>query len=242
MSMDMNLSPTPNLPEAAPAVQTKADKDRSWRVGTLSMGLSLLFLGVLIMASQWNGAEVFAMTLAWWPVIFILLGLEIVIYTLWFRGKGKVYYDVMSVLFVGFLAICCLLFAAISSLGLTQEIKQMMSLSEERYELPAYSAPLPAGITKIIVQTEWIHKVKVDQTGGSALNVFGTYLSDQGRLQKEQESSLLLTKHVGDTVYIMAGTTKGGSFFNRHQNGLNVTVAHPAGVQVVVRDNYGNEL
>ncbi|WP_410514858.1 hypothetical protein PaeBR_10995 [Paenibacillus sp. BR2-3] len=32
---------------------------RRWRVGTLSMGISLLFLGLLIMASQWKGADVF---------------------------------------------------------------------------------------------------------------------------------------------------------------------------------------
>lgn len=83
------------------------NKSRRWRVGTLSMGLSLLFLGGLVMASQWKGADVFETTLAWWPIIFILLGLEIVIYTLWFRGKGKMYYDVLSVLFVGFLALWC---------------------------------------------------------------------------------------------------------------------------------------
>lgn len=113
-------------------------KSRSWRVGTLSMGLSLLFLGALIMVSQWKGADVFETTLAWWPLIFILLGLEIVIYTLWFRGKGKMYYDVLSVLFVGFLAVCCLVFAGVSSLGLTQELRHVISSTEENYSLPEW--------------------------------------------------------------------------------------------------------
>lgn len=216
------------------------DKSRRWRVGTLSMGLSLLFLGALIMVSQWRGAEVFETTLAWWPIIFILLGLEIVIYTLWFRGKGKMYYDVLSVLFVGFIAVCCLVFAAFSSLGLTQEFRRTVSAVQESYALPDWKGAVPEGVSTIIIQAAEPYGIKVDQTGGNELNVFGSYSSNQGKLQEAQEQQLLQTKHVGNTLYIILGETPRNLLFDNSRNTLDVTVGAPANVKVIVRDTYGN--
>ena len=129
------------------------------------MGLSLLLLGSLIMISQWKGTDVFETALAWWPMIFIMLGLEVVIYTLWFRGKGKLYYDVLSVLFVGFLAICCLIFAGISSLGITHELRRTISAVEMNYTLPEWNGTLPEGVSTVIVQSAQPYGVKVDQSG-----------------------------------------------------------------------------
>ncbi|WP_081389879.1 hypothetical protein [Paenibacillus odorifer] len=216
------------------------DKTRRWRVGTFSMGLSLLFLGALIMVSQWRGAEVFETTLAWWPIIFILLGLEIVIYTLWFRGKGKMYYDVLSVLFVGFIAVCCLVFAAFSSLGLTQEFRRTVSAVQESYALPDWKGAVPDGVSTIIIQAAEPYGIKVDQTGGNELNVFGSYFSNKGKLQEGQEQQLLQTKHVGNTLYIILGETPRDLLFDNSRNTLDVTVGAPANVKVIVRDTYGN--
>ncbi|MCL6602332.1 MAG: hypothetical protein K6T94_05590 [Paenibacillus sp.] len=234
-----------NSIEVQPAVITggaavsKSGTSRHWRVGTLSMGLSLLFLGALIMASQWKGADVFETALAWWPVIFIFLGLEVVTYTLWFKGKGKMYYDVLSIFFVGFLSLCCLIFAGLSSLGLTQEIRQMVSSVEQNYALPEWSGPVPQGVKQVIVQGENPYGVTVDKTGGTDLNVFGTYRSNEGRLGAADEDQLLRTKVAGDTLYILLGDTSRSSLENTRY-GINVTVAGPAELKVVVRDNSGN--
>ncbi|WP_081386261.1 hypothetical protein [Paenibacillus odorifer] len=215
-------------------------KSRSWRVGTLSMGLSLLFLGALIMVSQWKGADVFETTLAWWPLIFILLGLEIVIYTLWFRGKGKMYYDVLSVLFVGFLAVCCLVFAGVSSLGLTQELRHVISSTEENYSLPEWKGNVPQGVGTLIIQAAEPYGIMVDRTAGNELNVFGSYSTAEGQLKQEQEKRLLQTKQVGDTFYVILGDISRHLVFENSRNALNVTVAAPVNLKVIVRDNYGN--
>lgn len=227
------------LPPELP-VKVTEDKNRRWRVGTLSMGLSLLFLGMLIMISQWKGADVFETTLVWWPLIFILLGLEIVIYSLWFRGTGKMYYDVLSVLFVGFLAVCCLVFAGVSSLGLTQEIRRTISAVEENYALPDWKGPIPEGVTNIIIQAAQPYGIKVDQTGGNELSVFGSYITNEGKLNDQQEQRLLQTNHVGNTLYIILGETPRHLLLNDSRNALDVTVAAPDNIKVIVRDTYGN--
>jgi len=214
---------------------------RHWRVGTLSMGLSLLFLGGLIMTSEWKGSDVFETALAWWPLIFILLGLEIVIYTLWFKGKGSMYYDVLSIFFVGFLSVCCLIFAGLSSVGLTQEIRQMVSSDEHSYSLPEWSGTVPQGVKQVIVQGEVLYGVKVDQTGGTDLNIFGSYRSNEGRLGAADEDQLLRTKIAGDTLYVLLGDTT-RSTLEHYRYGVDVTVAAPADIKVIVRDNNGNKV
>lgn len=41
-----------------------------WRVGTLSMGLSLLMVGIVILISHVYGYSIWAAAKAWWPIYF----------------------------------------------------------------------------------------------------------------------------------------------------------------------------
>ncbi|WP_052756006.1 hypothetical protein [Paenibacillus durus] len=220
--------------------EAKEIRVRYWRVGSLSMGLNLLFLGVLIMISQWKGVDVFETALAWYPIVFILLGLEIVLYTLWFRGKGKVHYDVLSIFFVGILSICCLVFAGLGSLGLTGEIRSAVSSHEYQYSLPETRSSAN-GIGKIIVQGDNPYKVKVDQTTGKEWFTFGSYWSGSERLDSELEKNLVRSERTGDTVYLLLGDTPSHAL-DRSRSGLDVTIAAPAGIKVIVRDSRGNIL
>ena len=77
---------------------------RQWRVGSLSMGLVLVATGVLMLVSLMVQVDVLDILLTFWPVVLISLGLEVLLHL--FLGKGgdgKVRYDVLSVLFIGFL-------------------------------------------------------------------------------------------------------------------------------------------
>ena len=77
---------------------------RTWRVGTISMGLTLILLGIFLVLSQLlNWKPAYAMT-GWWPIIFIVLGIEILIYLFLAKQENPaVKYDVFSIFFVGFL-------------------------------------------------------------------------------------------------------------------------------------------
>jgi len=72
------------------------------------------------------------------------------------------------------------------------------------------------------------------------MSVFGSYVTADGRLSEEQEKQLLQSKRVGNTLYIMLGNTPRHLLFEQSRNSLDVTVAAPADVKVIVRDSYGN--
>lgn len=79
---------------------------RTWRVGTISMGLSLILLGGIIFYSTMvEQISAYQLLLSWWPVILIVLGVEMLIYfALNKKEEGRIKYDFLSVFFLsGFL-------------------------------------------------------------------------------------------------------------------------------------------
>lgn len=132
---------------------------RTWRVGTLSMGLSLIFLGAALFFSQLQGVDAMDRFLVWWPILFVLLGLEILIYLIWTRKENSViYYDLMSVFFVGLLWIGCLGFAFMSSIGVLGEVRRMVGTVERTVDLPEVKEAVGDEIKRIIVQTDGPHR------------------------------------------------------------------------------------
>ncbi|RUT36040.1 hypothetical protein EJP77_03325 [Paenibacillus zeisoli] len=75
-----------------------------WRVGTLTMGLSLLIVGIVILISHVYGYSSWAAAKAWWPIYFILLGIEILAHSI-FRRNMRIQYDVMSIFLISVLAV-----------------------------------------------------------------------------------------------------------------------------------------
>lgn len=61
------------------------------------MGLSLVLLGGFLFASQVQGFAVFDTLIAWWPLILVVLGAEVLVYV-FLSGKDSpvVKYDVFS--------------------------------------------------------------------------------------------------------------------------------------------------
>ncbi|MGQ0419218.1 exosporium protein E, partial [Bacillus sp. HC-Mk] len=45
---------------------------RTWRVGTFSMGLSIISLGCFLLFSVVKGIQVLDTLTAWWPVLLII--------------------------------------------------------------------------------------------------------------------------------------------------------------------------
>ncbi|WP_433946485.1 hypothetical protein [Paenibacillus sp. SN-8-1] len=76
-----------------------------WRVGTVPMGISLLILGMVILFSDLYGYNGFTAAKAWWPIYFILLGLEIMAHSI-FRRNVRIQYDVISIFLIGVLSVC----------------------------------------------------------------------------------------------------------------------------------------
>lgn len=215
---------------------------RQWRVGTLSMGISLLLLGILVLTAQWKGIEVFDNALKWWPIVFVLLGVEIVGYTLFFRKGEYVKYDVFSIFIVGFLTISCIGMAALSSTGVMDYIRRETGAVYKTVQLPDIRMDVPPGVTKVIVQGSYIYNVKKDSSNSDELLVFGSLNTTEAELLKEDESlsQLIQTKQAGNILYINLSEPP----YNRMNGGshrLDVTVSAPSSLKVIVRDQNGEE-
>ncbi|WP_209859019.1 hypothetical protein [Paenibacillus shirakamiensis] len=207
-----------------------------WRVGTLSMGLSLLWLGIVILIAQWKGLSAFDAAMNWWPVIFIMLGLEIVFYTLLFRQK-KMYYDVLSIFFVGMLSVGCLMFAGLTSLGLIKEVRESIVSDKLTHRIPVTAIPLASGVTKIIVEGVYPEQVKVDYAPVKDMKMWGTYESTsepEGALTEKYDKEAISFNQVGDTLYVQL-INPPKALFNEGASQLTATLVAPKGMNVKVR-------
>lgn len=93
---------------------------RQWRVGTLSMGLLLVALGIVLLVGKFNPAWSLGSLLKFWPVILIVLGLEMVMLNILssLRGcKFRFTYDVLSILLVFLILISSSVMVALESAG-----------------------------------------------------------------------------------------------------------------------------
>lgn len=74
---------------------------RRWRVGTFSMGLTLILTGVILFVGQVVDINYAFEILKWWPVILILLGIEMLIYLHFSKEEEpKIQYDGASIFIV----------------------------------------------------------------------------------------------------------------------------------------------
>lgn len=220
--------------------QVPQTSGRQWRVGTLSMGISLLLLGLLILISQWKGIEVFDYALKWWPIVFVLLGVEIVGYTLFFRKGEYVKYDVFSMFIVGLLTISCIGMAALSSTGVMDYIRRETGAVYKTVQLPDIRMNVPQGVTKVIVQGSYIYNVKKDNSSSDELLVFGSLNTSEAELLKEEGtlSELIQTKQAGNILYINLSDPPYNKL-NGGSNRLDVTVSAPSSLKIIVRDSNG---
>ncbi|MDF2672819.1 MAG: hypothetical protein K0R09_1084 [Clostridiales bacterium] len=80
---------------------------RSWRVGTLTMGLVLIGFGVLLLIGQIQGISTIDLIYKWWPIVLIMLGIETLVFVYSTKdGETRVRFDGFSI----FLIIVLILF------------------------------------------------------------------------------------------------------------------------------------
>lgn len=217
---------------------------RKWRVGTLSMGVTLVLLGAIVFVSMWKGTAAYETLLMWWPVAFILLGLEILLYLLTIRKENSIiYYDVFSIFFVGFLSVVCVGFAFLASSGILQEIRSVVSVTEEMVELPLVQQEVNPAVKKIIVDAA-AGAVKVDKTNVREVHVMGRYerlVNGSGASLAAPASAagapegLVSVRTAGDIMYVAIRGPAVKRGLNSHYPMLSSTVVVPQDVEVEVR-------
>ncbi|MBW8349388.1 hypothetical protein K0H71_08025 [Bacillus sp. IITD106] len=177
---------------------------RTWRVGSFSMGGALVFLGVFLLLQQVLDWDPAVALLSWWPVLFIILGIEILIYLAFFnKDNSHVKYDFISIIFIGFIGTVGLGVALLQTVGLLDAAKQHISAEVKTIDLPKYEETGLEGITRIQVDTEQ-YPVTIESTTSKSLTMFGTYRGDVDKkgFPIKDISDYALVEKQGDTIYI----------------------------------------
>lgn len=177
---------------------------RTWRVGTISMGISLLSLGIFLFVSQILSIDVTKIMLAWWPMILIVLGLEILLY-LFFNRKEKplLKYDFLSILFVGIIGMTGILFAALSTTGLLDLAQEAIGQEKQTYDLPAFSEEIDESVKRVVVNT-MDYPLTLESTPDQTVSMFGTYSAwtKEKRTILSKADDYLSYQKKGDTLYL----------------------------------------
>lgn len=178
---------------------------RTWRVGTISMGISLVGLGLVLLVSQIADMNLTTILLSWWPLLFIILGSEILLYIYFSRKESSfVKYDILSILFVGLLGTTGIVLILLTSSGLMDQVRAAVNSEEKTVNLPGFNQKAGKGIQRVVLDSG-PYPLTIESGNDGEVSVFGTYgervMEDADSLLKKAEDYLLVERN-GDTLYI----------------------------------------
>ena len=211
---------------------------RKWRVGTVSMGLSLVLLGVFLFLTQIKGTKMFEPFLVWWPIILVVLGIEILFYLFLSKRENPIVkYDFISILFVGLLGTIGIGFTVLTSTGLLTELQTLVVAEDQSFNLPSIVEELPDNIKRIVLETS-DHEVKIEGSDVNQLTIFGTYrakVNPKSNPPIAGKDNYTLTKIVGDTMYVtIKDTSRHSGPFSTYLT-IDPTIIVPDSVRLEVR-------
>ncbi|MEQ2527755.1 hypothetical protein EKG37_20715 [Robertmurraya yapensis] len=177
---------------------------RTWRVGTVSMGISLLLLGIFLLLSEFIGLSLSNILMSWWPIILVVLGAEILLYLFFSRSeKPLLKYDFLSIIFVGVLGMVGIGFAIMSSMGLNDLVTEAIAQEEQTIELPELAHVLKEDIHRVVVDTA-DYPFQVETTSSSEVSMFGTYRASvqKGQSLVKSVEDYVSVHQKGDTLFL----------------------------------------
>ncbi|MFF2447062.1 hypothetical protein ACFVSW_08150 [Neobacillus sp. NPDC058068] len=214
---------------------------RTWRVGTFSMGASLLFLGLFLFFSKFLGLDLVQVMTAWWPLLLVVLGIEILIYLFLSRQEKPVLkYDFLSIFFVGVLGTAGIVFAILSTTGIMGKVEDVMAREERSFELPAFAYKTDDSIKRVVVRTVG-YDMTIEATEEKAVSMFGTY-----RVQTAKKVGLLKSaddiiaaNQKGDTLYLNVKSLPNeiGPFYSHGIVAATILVPKDVKLEVIGNDN-----
>ncbi|WP_335869514.1 hypothetical protein [Bacillus sp. 2205SS5-2] len=214
---------------------------RVWRVGTVSMGASLVFLGISLSLSQIFKWDVAYILVSWWPVLLIVLGIEILLYLFLARSeKPRLKYDFLSILFVAILGMVGIGFTTFQATGFLDQAQLFFKEEVTTATLPAYSQDLKNEINRVVISTG-NHPITIENSTATDVSIFGTYRSqmvEEEPLLREVDDYLLI-KVIGDTMYVSFKELPQRHKWINERGNIEATVVIPSRVAMELDSEYG---
>ncbi|MGO0060706.1 LiaI-LiaF-like domain-containing protein [Brevibacillus fluminis] len=214
-----------------------------WRVGSVSMGVSLILLGLLFFFSRTDAKIMTNLLMSWWPVVFILLGVEILLYVFLSKSeKVTVHYDVFSILFVGFIGTMCIGTTLFASVGLLAEVQETIGSVEMTKPLPTIQQAVPQNVSKIVVQTA-ARPIRVEGNAERNVRLFGEYrerVNVPAEAGKQGELAYASVQTIGEVMYVNLHDLPRKTGINGTDPNEDVTIVLPQSIDVEIRGEHND--
>lgn len=218
---------------------------RQWRVGSFSMGLILVLLGIGLLIDRFSGTpKALELVVTWWPLALILLGIEILAVGFLSRNEQfKIKYDGWSILLTIVLFFFCLGSYALSYSGVLPQIREALSLTEHSCAIPDQETNL-AGIKKVVISSRE-GDLELHSISGEKLTVLGqatiraSSAEAAAELARQARAEI---KTVGDTLFIQTNRVpeRNNIFMSNYSKSARAIFV-PAGISLeVIRPHTGS--
>lgn len=211
---------------------------RNRRVGTVSMGVVLIGVGILLLYAQLKGAASFLLLTKWWPLILLLLGGEILVYAHLSKEENpKIKYDVFSIFIVLLLTFAGLGIYGLNQSGILPRVNMMLASQSFVLGTPVEEVKLDASIKKIVINPFSQARLIVRSGSGDVLSASGTaYITADSQ---ENAEKMLAEKRInsyqnGDTLFVSFNLPVSGSDFGYHARIREYMLIVPDDLQVEI--------
>lgn len=178
-----------------------------YRVGTLSVGLLFITLGVGLLLQHWIDFSFTSLLFTWWPILLILLGAEILI-TLRFLKKeseARVGYDLFSIFIILMFTVVSLFLYTVKESGFLSYVQSSITAGYDLSTTPEIIDDLN-GIRKVVISGQAQHiQLRSQGSDTAKVSIQSDWKHVSGVTLEEASqkvSDLVQKKKEGDTLYL----------------------------------------
>lgn len=173
-----------------------------WRIGSFSMGVTLIGIGIAFAMSLWQETSAYELLLWLAPLVFILLGGELLLtMRLNQSQKYQMKYDWLSLWFVSIISVGALIMSVLFYTGITDELNQAFNMKERSLFVDEKVAIAQDKPSKIVVKGT-VPVTIAEHEGLSDVLLTGSITYEAKDAVTLRDQQLLQTKQVGDVLYV----------------------------------------
>ncbi len=216
------------------------------RVGTISMAIVLIALGIIIFVAQVNQVSAVKLSIKFWPAALLILGGEI----LWYSYKYKeddviIRYDIFSIFIVLLIVVMNLGIYGLIETNLISKVNSMIATETFTFNIPYKESEVDNEIKKIVIDgpENCNLTIRPDETNKVGFSGNVNITSDSEEKADELSKNEFISINSSDsTLYISFKDTSMYSKDIHHINPYNFNLTLPGNKEIEVNGGYKLEL
>jgi hypothetical protein len=180
---------------------------KTYRVGTLSIGILFIFLGIGMLTNQFYDGSIVNVVFDWWPILLILLGTEILLY-LWRRKANaeepKLSYDLASIFIIFVFGMASIGLYTVQETGVLKVIQTNLQMKNYDIQTSPQVIEDVRGIStiKVIGNPMNLNLLSTEETKVTMYGSWSNIYAENKEKAHQLTSALLETERSGDTLFI----------------------------------------